>query len=163
MAVHDEVLQAALARCGATHSWRFRVEDVVRALPHLNAGTVRTHVTSRCCVNAPKNHAHKWAYFRRVGRGVYEVMASRRSVRLTETDMTLRDTLHISVSRSDGRYTAECLELPVVTEATDLNALIHALREAISLHLDDEDRAALGLAPRLRLLITAEFPLAISA
>ena len=30
--------------------------EIVRALPHLDPGTVRTHIVSRCCVNAPKNH-----------------------------------------------------------------------------------------------------------
>jgi len=39
---------------------------------------VRTHVVSRCCVNAPKHHLHRWKYFRRVGRGTYEVLPAMR-------------------------------------------------------------------------------------
>jgi hypothetical protein len=46
----------------------------VRALPHLNAATVRTHVASRCCVNAPANHQSRYAYFTAVARGRYRVM-----------------------------------------------------------------------------------------
>jgi hypothetical protein len=161
MAVHEEILQTALAHCADSGSWRFTVDAVVDSLPHLNKGTVRTHITSRCCVNAPKNHAHKWDYFRRVGRGTYEITRRYRTAMRVETP--LRDTLHVTVSRSDGKYTAECLELPVITEARDMNELVHSLREAIVLHLEDEDRTSLGLAQHLRLMITAELPLAVSA
>ncbi len=51
----------------------FRLEEVVAALPDLNEGTVRTHVASRCCVNAPNHHQHRWPYFHRVSRGVYRL------------------------------------------------------------------------------------------
>lgn len=46
---------------------------VVGALPHLNAATVRTHVASRCCVNAAANHQSRYEYFRSVGRGEYRI------------------------------------------------------------------------------------------
>ena len=29
---------------------------------------------SRCCVNAPAHHVHRWPYFRRIRRGEYEVL-----------------------------------------------------------------------------------------
>ena len=50
----------------------FTPAEVVAALPHLNKRTVRTHVTSRCCVNAPANHNHRPLYLKRVGRGRYK-------------------------------------------------------------------------------------------
>ena len=78
MAAHEEILAAALRLCRERRAWIFRLEEVVRALPHLNASTVRTHVVSRCCVNAPKNHPHCWKYFRRVGRGEYEILPAYR-------------------------------------------------------------------------------------
>ena len=74
MPVHAEVLAAARRLCRERSGWTFRPDEVVRALPHLNASTVRTHIVSRCCVNAPKHHLHRWAYFRRIARGVYEVL-----------------------------------------------------------------------------------------
>jgi hypothetical protein len=46
---------------------------VVAALPWLNAGTVRTHVASRCSVNAPAHHQSRHQYFRSVGRGIYRI------------------------------------------------------------------------------------------
>jgi len=74
MPVHAEVLAAARRLCRERNGWTFRPDEVVRALPHLNASTVRTHIVSRCCVNAPKHHLHRWAYFKRIARGVYEVL-----------------------------------------------------------------------------------------
>jgi hypothetical protein len=71
--VHVQVLEAALGECRARATWEFRLADVVRALPHLNAGTIRTHVTSRCCVNAPSHHQSRYPYFRSIGRGVYRI------------------------------------------------------------------------------------------
>jgi len=70
-AIHAQVLDAA--RRVADPSGRFRLIDVVRALPYLNAGTVRTHVASRCCVNANANHQSRYGYFRSVGRGEYRL------------------------------------------------------------------------------------------
>lgn len=71
--VHEEVLAAAQALARASSKWTFRIADVVRALPHLNRGTVRTHVASRCCVNAPAHHESRHPYFTAVGRGVYRL------------------------------------------------------------------------------------------
>jgi hypothetical protein len=57
----------------AGRDWTFSVADVARALPHLNPATVRTHVASRCCTNAPSHHASRYSYFRAVARGVYRI------------------------------------------------------------------------------------------
>lgn len=50
-------------------------------------------------------------------------------------------------------YVAECLELPLVTQASTLDDLVSNLREAVALHLMDEDPAQWGLVahPALRL------------
>ena len=50
----------------------FSPAEVVAALPHLKESTVRTHVTSRCCVNAPANHSHRPVFLERVSRGRYK-------------------------------------------------------------------------------------------
>src|SRR5258708_39265761 len=84
MATHEEILTAARRICLERNTNAFSPDDIVRALPHLNPGTIRTHVTSRCCVNAPKNHPHKWDYFRRVGRGRYEIAAKDRTQNASE-------------------------------------------------------------------------------
>ena len=71
-AVHRRVLDAAVAHADPRRG-TFRIADVVAALPALNPGTVRTHVASRCCVNAPPHHQSRYPYFRCVGRGVYRI------------------------------------------------------------------------------------------
>ena len=71
--VHEQVLDAALIICGKRPDATFSLREVVDALPHLNPGTVRTHVASRCCVNAPAHHASRWPYFRAMERGRYRV------------------------------------------------------------------------------------------
>lgn len=140
----------------------------MRALPDLNPQSVRTHVTSRCCVNAPANHAHRWAYFRRLARGHYEVMPACRNteparplhVREAQAAYSAappaKTLLHALVSRSDGWYVAELAELAVVTQARALDEIATHVREAVRLHLHGEDRASLGLDPRLRVAITYE-------
>jgi hypothetical protein len=69
--IHLQVLEAA--RNLAAGDWTFHILDVSRVLPHLNAGTVRTHVASRCCVNAPSNHQSRHPYFKAVRRGTYRI------------------------------------------------------------------------------------------
>ena len=69
--IHTQVLEAACRLAG--DDWTFRIGDVAAALPHLNTATVRTHVASRCCVNAPAHHASRYQYFRAVRRGVYRI------------------------------------------------------------------------------------------
>jgi predicted RNase H-like HicB family nuclease len=175
VAVHDEVLAAALRICRTKGSWKFRVLEIVRALPHLNESTVRTHVSSRCCVNAPPNHPHRWDYFENVGRGIYEVRAPYRrpaprgthagravSVREPQSEYASdfaeapRDTVHIVVSRSGDWYVGECLELAVVSQAHTLDELVDNVRDAVALHLEGEDPAALGVVASPRLSLTYE-------
>ena len=73
--------------------------------------------------------------------------------------MRLRRTITAVVQRGENTgYIAECLELPVVTQARSLDELMQNLKEAVELHLDGEDLAAHGLAPHptLRLTYTVE-------
>jgi hypothetical protein len=71
--IHAEILAAAQRLSADAQGGPFRIADLLRALPHLNAGTVRTHVASRCCVNAPAHHQSRHPYFRALGRGVYRL------------------------------------------------------------------------------------------
>jgi len=171
MAIHDEVLRAAGRLCHERGGWTFTPEEVVRALPDLNESSVRTHIVSRCCVNAPKNHPHKWDYFRRVRRGVYEIQPAHRrgarptrAPRVAESEATygsapLRDSLHATVSRGERSYVAECWEVAVVTQGRTLDEVVSNLREALSLRFEGEDLDSLGLTPSPRLIVTYESPL----
>ena len=163
--VHAEVLAAARRLC-RRGSWTFRLRDVVRALPHRNAGTVSTHVASRCCANAPENHAHRWPYFDRVGRGVYEIRppfrGTRSGGRADDDDAQVTDAIarqsaiHAVVSESEGWYVAECLEVAVVTQGRSLDEMMANLRSALALHLSDDERARADLPQAPRLVVNYE-------
>lgn len=166
--IQARVLQAAIALCRERGGWTFDVAEMVKALPDLNAQSVRTHVTSRCCINAPANHGHRWPYFRRIGRGRYEVAPAFRkgdAVRAAHVreaqpvyaaGLPLRSLLHAVITRSDNWYVAELLELPVVTQGRTLDEIVGNVREAVGLHLRDEDRTLLGLADRVRVAVSYE-------
>ncbi len=173
MANHDEILAAARRICRERGVWTFSADEIVRALPHLNAGTIRTHVTSRCCVNAPRNHPHKWDYFTRVDRGVYEVLPRYRQrpdpshAVVRETQATygmpsrsgaVRHVVHALVSRGDGWYSVECMEIAVVTQGRTLDEAVTNLKEAVALHLEGEAMGDLGLAAPLTLSVTYQEP-----
>ena len=180
--VRKQVLAAAQRLCEARDGWTFAPEEVVRSLPGVNETTVRTEITGRCCVNAPK-HAHRWPYFRRLDRGRYQiepafrqvpptpVPAPPRHVRLKlaatskvaenapavgEDQVGQRDAVHAVVTTSDGWYVAECLEIAVVTQAKSFDALLENLREAVALYMNGEDPARIGLAPAPRLFVSFE-------
>lgn len=167
MAVHEEVLETARRICRERGERTFRVGDVVQALPHLNPSSVRTHIVSRCCVNAPKNHPHKWAYFRRVGRGEYAIVPpynvkTETPSRVAESPsayapaVPARDTVHVVVRRSAGYYVAESLELALVTQGRSLDELLRNLRQAVRLHLEGEDPGEFGLSTSPRIAVTYE-------
>jgi predicted RNase H-like HicB family nuclease len=58
----------------------------------------------------------------------------------------MKRTIQVRITRGESQYVAECLDLPVVTQARTLDELAANIREAISLHLVGEDLAELGLA-----------------
>lgn len=53
-------------------------------------------------------------------------------------------------------YIAECLEISVVTQGETLDEVVQNLREAVSLHLEDENPAEFGLIDNPSILVTFE-------
>ncbi len=70
----------------------------------------------------------------------------------------MKRTIQVRIFRGDQKYVAECLDLPVVTEASTLDELAVNIREAIALHLEGEDLAAMGLSDDPTILATMEVP-----
>jgi predicted RNase H-like HicB family nuclease len=70
----------------------------------------------------------------------------------------MKRTIQVRIFRGEQKYVAECLDLPVVTEACTLDELAANIREAISLHLEGEDLAAMGLSGDPTILATMELP-----
>jgi predicted RNase H-like HicB family nuclease len=70
----------------------------------------------------------------------------------------MKGTIQVRIFRGERKFVAECLDLPVVTEASTLDGLAANIREAISLHLEGEDLAAMGLSDDPTILATIELP-----
>ena len=68
----------------------------------------------------------------------------------------MKRIIQVRISRGEHQFVAECLDLPVVTQAATLDELTENIREAISLHLEGEDLAALGLATNHTIFATME-------
>jgi predicted RNase H-like HicB family nuclease len=165
--VHEQVLKAACALASQRPDWTFEPIEIVQALRHLNESSVRTHVVSRCCVEAPKNHAHKWDYFSRVGRGRYQVRKPYRrappaaliAADSARPEKRPRNTIHGIVQKDGDMFVVECLEVAVVSQGATLDQAIENVQQAVGLHLDGEDLHALGLAAHPRLEIIYDLPL----
>jgi predicted RNase H-like HicB family nuclease len=56
----------------------------------------------------------------------------------------------------ESGYVAECMEIPVVTQGETLDETVANLNEAVALHLDGEDLAALGLVAHPTVVVTME-------
>jgi predicted RNase H-like HicB family nuclease len=68
----------------------------------------------------------------------------------------LQHTIKVFIRKGETYYVAECLEIPVVTQGKTIDETVDNLKEAVSLHLEDEDLSEFGLAPNPTLIITME-------
>jgi predicted RNase H-like HicB family nuclease len=68
----------------------------------------------------------------------------------------MKRTIQVRIFRGEQQYVAECLDLPVVTQAFTLDELAANISEAISLHLEGEDLAELGFSDDPTILATME-------
>lgn len=68
----------------------------------------------------------------------------------------MKRTIQVRIFRGENQYVAECLDLPVVTQAPTLDELATNIQEAIGLHLEGENLAELGLAENPTILATME-------
>ena len=70
----------------------------------------------------------------------------------------MKRTIQVRIFRGEHQYVADCLDLPVVTQAPTLDELAANIREAISLHLEGENLAQLGFSDDPTILATMELP-----
>ena len=75
---YEQVLDAAseiVRRKGRNEFTTHEVIDFLRDRgTKFKDTTISTHVVSRCCVNAPDNHATTYKYFERIASGTYRVI-----------------------------------------------------------------------------------------
>lgn len=69
---------------------------------------------------------------------------------------SFQHTIKAFVRKGEEYYIAECLEIAVVTQGKTLDETIDNLKEAVTLHLENEDLSEFGLAPNPTLLVTME-------
>ena len=70
--------------------------------------------------------------------------------------LSLRPAIHAVVTESEGLFTAECLEVAVVTQGASLDEILANLREALELFMSGEEHNLLGLEPDPRLVLNFE-------
>ena len=75
MTARDEILAALPAVRARTGRDTFSPQDVINELQRQGTSykpsTIRTHIVSRMCANAPDHHARTYADLERVGDGQY--------------------------------------------------------------------------------------------
>lgn len=67
-----------------------------------------------------------------------------------------RRTIHAVIVESEGAFVAECREVGVVTQGDSLDEVLHNLREAVDLFMENEEPAAFGLVRNPSLAISFE-------
>jgi len=68
----------------------------------------------------------------------------------------MKRTIQVRITKGERQFVAECLDLPVVTQAPTLDELADNIREAIGLHLEGENLAELGFSDDPTILATLE-------
>jgi predicted RNase H-like HicB family nuclease len=68
----------------------------------------------------------------------------------------MRRTIQVRVSKGECQFVAECLDLPVVTQAATLDELAINIREAIGLHVQGENLSELGFSNSPTILVAME-------
>jgi len=70
----------------------------------------------------------------------------------------MKRTIQVRVFRGENQFVADCLDLPVVTQAPTLDQLTINIQEAIALYLEGEDLAEAGFAPNPTIVVLMELP-----
>ena len=84
MTCRDEILAVVQVLKGARPDGTFGVEDVLRAMHERGTvyadRTIRAHVISKMCTNAPAHHGTQYPDFERVARNTYRLIELRKDV-----------------------------------------------------------------------------------
>ena len=71
--------------------------------------------------------------------------------------------IQFNISRDDGTYTAEGVNVPVVTQGETFPELEANIREALVLLFEGEDLSTFGLSPSPTILTSFELPFELPA
>jgi hypothetical protein len=74
----DEILDAVKELIRSKGINEFHMAEVVNYMKEnrteYTESTIKTHIVSKCCKNAPHNHAKHYDDFERMGEGVYRIL-----------------------------------------------------------------------------------------
>jgi predicted RNase H-like HicB family nuclease len=73
----------------------------------------------------------------------------------------MKEVIQVRIFKGEKLYVAECLDLPVVTQAPSLDQLAANLKEAIALQLEGEKLAEFDLADNPAVFATLELDSAV--
>jgi len=111
----DEILAAVREIVNSKGINQFEVGEVVEYMlsknQNLNPSTIRTHITSRCCVNAPANHPVTYNDYERIKRGVYRLYEPLSSVKDEGRVLTKDKLFFVDINDSNNRLLALDLEI----------------------------------------------------
>lgn len=70
----------------------------------------------------------------------------------------MKRIIQFHISKGDKYYTAEGVDLPIVTQGKTLDELAKNIQEAVDLHLEGENLADFDIAPNPSVLMNFELP-----
>ncbi|SOC22056.1 hypothetical protein SAMN05880501_113120 [Ureibacillus xyleni] len=74
----EQLLSATKVIIHAKGKNEFTIVEVLDYLnqhgSHFKESTIRTHITSKCCINAPNHHAETFNDYIRINRGKYALL-----------------------------------------------------------------------------------------
>ena len=68
----------------------------------------------------------------------------------------MKKIIQFRVYRGEKYYVAECMDLPVVTQGKTLDEVAENIKEALSLHLEEENLEELEISPHFSVLVSLE-------
>jgi predicted RNase H-like HicB family nuclease len=71
----------------------------------------------------------------------------------------MKKIIQVHIHKGESHYVAECIDLPVVTQGKTLDELAENLKEALQLHLEDEDLSEYDLDAAPSVLASFELDL----
>jgi predicted RNase H-like HicB family nuclease len=70
----------------------------------------------------------------------------------------MKSIIQFTIQKGEKYYVAQGVELPIVTQGKTLDELAKNINEAVSLHLEGENLAELGLVKKPSVLVNFELP-----
>ncbi len=70
--------------------------------------------------------------------------------------MTMKTIIQFNLSQEDGVYTADGVNVPIVTEGKTFEELQENIRDAVALYFEGDDPASLGFAKTPSILTNFE-------